>query len=77
LFNGKKIYDIEGEWKVGDGIKVTIVIVYCTGSLREKKLIWEEICGFRMSLLNRAWWVVGKFNSIIRKEERKKKFVWF
>jgi len=47
-FDGNNFFVIEGEWKVGDSIKVTIVNVYCTGSLREKKLIWDEICVVRL-----------------------------
>jgi len=44
---------------------------YCFGSMREKKLMWDEISVFRMRLLNWVSCIVGNFNSIKRKEERK------
>jgi len=68
-FNGNNFSVIEGELKVGVGVQVTIVNVYCTGSLREKKLIWDDISVFRLSKLNRV--SCGDYNSIRRKNERK------
>jgi len=41
--NGRNFSIIEGFWKVGTGVQVIIVNIYCSGSLREKKLVWEEI----------------------------------
>jgi len=71
FFNRNNSSIIEGEWKVGDGVRLTIVNVYSSGSLKEKKLIWDEINACRASQLNKIWCVVGDFNSIITKEERK------
>jgi len=62
---------IDGFWKVGNGVHVTIVNVYCSGSLREKKEVWKEINSFRLNQLSKAWCILGDFNSIIRKKERK------
>ncbi|XP_068486295.1 uncharacterized protein [Phaseolus vulgaris] len=42
-----------------------------SGSLKEKKLIWDEINACRASQLNKIWCVVGDFNSIRTKDERK------
>jgi len=39
--------------------------------LRDKKIIWDEICEVRTNHSNRVWCVVGDFNAIRRKEERK------
>jgi len=50
---------------------VTIVNVYCSGTLREKKEVWDEINGYRLNQLSKAWCVLGDFNSIRRHEERK------
>jgi len=69
--NGSNFSIIEGVWKVGDGVRVTIVNVYSSGSLKEKKAIWDEINAYRACQLNRIWCVVGDFNSIRTKEERK------
>jgi len=70
-FNGNNFSIIEGVWKVGGGVHVTIVNAYYSGSLREKKLIWDEICEVRTNYLNRVWCIGGDFNAIKRKEERK------
>jgi len=69
--NRRNFTIIEGSWKVGNGVLVTIVNVYCSDSLRERKEVWEEINGFRSNQLSKAWCVVGDFNSIRRQEERK------
>jgi len=37
LVNGRNYSVIEGFWKLGKGVFVTIVNVYGSGSLREKK----------------------------------------
>jgi len=71
FINGRNFSIIEGLWKVGLGVLVTIVNVYCPGSLREKMLVWEEISVHRLTQLSKAWCVMGDFNSIRRKEERK------
>jgi len=71
FFNGMIFSIIEGLWKVGMGVPVTIGNVYCFGSLREKMLIWEEISVYRLTQLSKAWCVIGDFNSIRRREERK------
>ena len=62
---------IEGFWKVGNGVFVTIVNVYCSGSLWEKKKMWKEINGVKLNQLSKAWCIIGDFNSIRRQEERK------
>jgi len=68
--NGNNFSIIEGVWKIGGNVQVTIVNVYCSGSLRDKKTIWDEICGVRTNHSNWVWCVVGDFNAIRRKEER-------
>ena len=45
--------------------------VYCSGSFREKKEVWEEINSYRLNQISKAWCVIGDFNSIRRQEERK------
>ena len=45
--------------------------VYCSGSLREKKEMWKEVSSFRQGQLSKAWCIIGDFNSIRRREERK------
>jgi len=62
---------LEGFWKRRNGTHVTIVNINCSGSLREKKEIWNEVCGFRQGQISKAWCVIGDFNSIRRQEERK------
>jgi len=47
------------------------VNVYGSGSLKERKEVWDEISEFRKIQQNRVWCVVGDFNSIRRKEEKK------
>ena len=54
FFNGRNFSIIEGLWKVGIGVQVTIVNVYCSGSLKEKKLIWEEISEYRKNQVSKA-----------------------
>ena len=49
---------------MGVGVQITIVNVYSFGSLKEKKLIWEEISVIRRNHNNRVWCVLGDFNSI-------------
>jgi len=58
------IFIIERIWRIGFGIHVTIVNVYCYGTLREKRSVWEEISECRKNQLFKAWCVVGDFNSI-------------
>ena len=71
FFNGCNFFIIEGIWKVGIGVQVTIVNVYCFGSLREKRLIWEEISEYRKNQICKAWCVVEDINSIRRQQEKK------
>ena len=66
VFNGRNFSIIEGCWKIGNGLQVTIVNVYCLGSLREKKEVWEEINSYRLNQRSKAWCVIGDFNSIRR-----------
>jgi len=53
--NGRNFTIIEGSWKVGSGVHVTIVNVYCSDSLWERKEVWDEINGFRLTQLSKAW----------------------
>ena len=69
--NGRNFSVLEGVWKRGIGTYVTIVNIYCSGSLREKKEMWNEISGLRQGQLTKAWCTIGDFNSIRRQEERK------
>ncbi|XP_068498435.1 uncharacterized protein [Phaseolus vulgaris] len=69
--NGRNFSVLEGVWKRGIGTHVTIVNIYCSGSLREKKEMWNEISGFRQGQLSKAWCIIGDFNSVRRQEERK------
>ena len=43
-FYGKFFSVIEGVWKVGVGVQITIVTMYSFGSLKERKEVWDEIC---------------------------------
>ena len=45
--NGRNYTVLEGFWMRGNGAHVTIVNIYCSGSLREKKELWNEVCSFR------------------------------
>jgi len=47
--NGNNLSIIEGVCKVGDRVRVIIVNVYSLGSLKEKKVIWDEINAYRAS----------------------------
>ncbi|XP_068473127.1 uncharacterized protein [Phaseolus vulgaris] len=69
--NGRNYTVLEGFWKRGNGAHVTIVNIYCSGSLREKKELWNEVGSFRQGQLSKAWCIIGDFNSIRRQEERK------
>jgi len=69
--NGSNYFVIGGLWKHGNGVSVTVVNVYCSGSLPEKKEVWDEINAARLNQLSKAWCIIGDFNSIRRQEERK------
>ncbi|XP_068498242.1 uncharacterized protein [Phaseolus vulgaris] len=69
--NGRNYTVVEGFWKRENGAHVTIVNIYSSGSLREKKELWNEVGGFRQGQLSKAWCIIGDFNSIRRQEERK------
>jgi len=71
FFNGRNFSIIEGFWKVENGFQVTIVNVYYSGFLGEKKLVWEEISDYRLNQLSKAWCVIGDFNSIRRQKDKK------
>ena len=68
FINGRNFSITEGLWKVGLGVPVTFLNVYCSGSLREKILVWEEISVHRLTQLSKAWCIMEDFNSIIRKK---------
>jgi len=40
--NGNNFSIIEGVWKLGMPVEITITNVYCGGTLREKRIIWDE-----------------------------------
>jgi len=69
--NGKSYSVVEGVWKVGAGVQITIVNVYNFGLLKERNEVWDEISELRKIQQNRMCCVVEDFNSIRRKEERK------
>jgi len=69
--NGRNFTIIEGLWKVGTEVSITIVNVYSFGSLGDKKAVWEEISKHRLVQLSKAWCAVGDFNSISSREKRK------
>lgn len=71
FLNEKNYSVIEGEWRVGVGVQVIIENIYSSGSLKEKKLTWEDNSEIRRSHSNRVWCVVGDFNSIRARRERK------
>jgi len=48
--NGNNFSIIEGVWKIGTPIEITIVNVYCGGTLREKRIIWDELCEVKKSI---------------------------
>jgi len=48
-FKGRFFSVIEGVWKVGVGVQVTIVNVYSSGSLKDRKEVWDEICEIKKS----------------------------
>jgi len=60
--NGNNFSIIEGVWKVGMPIEITISNVYYGGTLREKRIIWDEISEIRKSHPIKLWCVVGDFN---------------
>jgi len=72
-FNGKYFSVIEGVKKVEGGVQVTVVNVYYQRSLKDKKVLWNEICEVRESQPNRVWCVVGDFNAVRKKGERIKR----
>jgi len=72
--NGRNFTVLEGIWKTGVRTHVTIVKIYCSGSLKERKEVWNEVSGFRQGQLSKAWCIIGDFNSIRRQEERKNVF---
>jgi len=73
-FNEKNFSVIEEVWKEGFVVQITIVNDYSSGSLKEKKLIWEEISVIRRNHTNRVWCVSGDFNSIWCQEEGRSGF---
>ena len=62
--NGNNFSIIEGVWKIGTPIEIMIVNIYCGGTLRENKIIWDELSEIRKSHLIKLWCVAGDFNSI-------------
>jgi len=52
--NGMNYSVIEGFWKFGNGVLVTIMNVYYSGTLQEKKEVWKEISAVIMNQLLKA-----------------------
>ena len=69
--NGRNFTVLEGLWKRGNGVHLTIVNIYCSGTLREKKEMWKEVGTFRQRQLSKAWCIIGDFNSIRMQKERR------
>jgi len=70
-FNGNNYSILEGEWRIGDALKVTLVNMYNSGSLLDRKVVWDEVREWRRVTNSKAWCVVGDFNSIRRVGERR------
>jgi len=62
--SGNNFSIVEGIWKVGEPIEITIANIYCSGSLREKRIVWDEISEIRKNHPIKLWCVAGDFNSI-------------
>jgi len=43
ITNGNNYSIIEGEWKIGELVQIIIVNMYNSGSLAEKRAVWEEV----------------------------------
>jgi len=56
--NGSNYSIIEGEWRLEDPIQTVVVNIYNTGSVLEKKAIWEEVRVKRL-MINTKVWCVG------------------
>jgi len=69
--SGNNFSIIEGIWKVGKPVEITIVNVYCGGSLREKRSIWDEISEIRKNQRIKLWCVAEDFNAIRCAGERR------
>ena len=63
-FRGNNFFVVEGVWKGGGGVQIMIVNVYSPKSLREKKILWEEISEFIRCQNNRVWCVLRDFNFV-------------
>jgi len=61
FLNRKGFSIIEGVWKAGGGIHITIANVYSSGTLKEKKEVWEELRKIREIRQNKVWWCCRGF----------------
>jgi len=55
--NGRNFTIIQGLWKAGTDVFVTIVNVYSSGSLGDKKAVWEEISNSRFKVILKEKWL--------------------
>jgi len=62
--HGNNFSIIEAVWKIGTPIEITIVNIYYVGSLREKRIICDDLSEVRKSHPIKLWCVAGDFNSI-------------
>jgi len=69
--NGNNFSIIEGVWKVGMQVEIMITNVYRGGTLREKRVIWDEISEIRKNHPIKLWCVAGDFNSNRSAKERR------
>ncbi|ESW04207.1 hypothetical protein PHAVU_011G075700 [Phaseolus vulgaris] len=51
--------------------KCVIVNIYSACSLREKKILWEEITGIKGASQELVWCLCGDFNAVRSRRERK------
>jgi len=62
---------LEGEWRIGEALQITIVNMYNAGPLTDKRVVWEEVREKRRTQNTKALCVVEDFNSIRRSREKR------
>jgi len=58
FINGKNYSIIEREWRIEEPIQITIVDVYNSDSLEEKRSVWEKVRESRTVQGSKTWCVV-------------------
>lgn len=71
-FIGSNVVGVKGVWK-GETEETIIVNVYSPYTVQGKRIIWNELVNLRNSWGDEVSVVVGDFNAVKRKEERKGK----